>query len=229
MGEILGLGCSHASMIWRPAEDWAGLRKNIYSRHGNSKALAAMAEELGDDDGLSHDKINARRIVDAFDVLRQRLHEWKPDVVLIVGDDQQENFKRENLPTFCLYTGSEVTGYPFHGSRSPAHIWNAPSDTEYTYRCPAGFSQDMLAYLIRDGFDLSSTTNLNGWEWGLPHAHINPLPFRDPEHYLTIVPLFVNCIGEEAGEGYPPRPTAKRCYELGQAIRRFLDARTERV
>jgi len=39
----------------------------------------------------------------------------------------------------------------------------------------------------------------------------------------------VNCYGEEAGPDYPPRPTAKRCYEVGQSIRRFLDTRDERV
>ena len=31
------------------------------------------------------------------------------------------------------------------------------------------------------------------------------------------------------GGRYPPRPTARRCYDLGQAIRRFLDTRSERV
>ena len=76
---------------------------------------------------------------------------------------------------------------------------------------------------------MASSSELRGWKWGLPHAHINPLLFLDPEAKLTILPLFVNCYGEEAGEGYPPRPTPQRCYELGQAIRRFIDTRTERV
>ena len=78
----------------------------------------------------------------------------------------------------------------------------------------AEFSRAMLAHLIREGFDMSSATKLSGWDWGLPHAHVNPLTFLDPEGELTILPLFVNCYGEEAGDGYPPRPTAKRCYEL---------------
>ena len=50
----------------------------------------------------------------------------------------------------------------------------------------------------------------------------NPLTFLDPEGQLTLLPLFVNCCGEEAREYYPPRPTAKRCYELGQSIRRAI-------
>ena len=58
---------------------------------------------------------------------------------------------------------------------------------------------------------------------------INPLVFLDPEGKFPLLPLFVNCYGEEAGPDYPPRPTPQRCYELGQKIRRFLDTRSERV
>ncbi len=76
---------------------------------------------------------------------------------------------------------------------------------------------------------MSSATELKGWEWGLPHAHINPLMFLNQDGKLPVLALFVNWLGEEAGDGYPPRPTAKRCYELGQAMRRFMDTRTERV
>jgi aromatic ring-opening dioxygenase catalytic subunit (LigB family) len=52
--------------------------------------------------------------------------------------------------------------------------------------------------------------------------------FLDPDGKFPLLPLFVNCYGEEAGPGYPPRPTARRCYALGQAIRRFVDGRRER-
>jgi aromatic ring-opening dioxygenase catalytic subunit (LigB family) len=216
-------------MILNPAEQWTEVRKNIFGHIPNYQAPAKLIEELGDDNGASQDKINQQRIVDAFATLRDKLHAWNPDLVIIVGDDQAENFRRENLPTFCLFTGSEVDGYPFHRPGARINLWNAPQDTKYSFKSPAKFARDMVACLIREGFDMSSATGLKGWEWGLPHAHINPLMFLNQEGKLPILPLFVNCYGEEAGDGYPPRPTAKRCYELGQAIRRFLDARPERV
>lgn len=66
---------------------------------------------------------------------------------------------------------------------------------------------------------------------GCTHAPmiLNPMLFLDPEGKFPLLPVFVNCYGEEAGPGYPPRPTARRSYELGRAIRRFLDGRDERV
>lgn len=229
MSEILGIGCSHAPMILNPPEEWAAMRKSIYGRVAGYEAPEEMVRELADDNGLAHDKKNQKKIADAFAVLKEKLHAWKPDVVIIVGDDQSENFKRDNLPTFCFYTGDQVEGYPFHRPLGKVNLWDAPQDAKYSFNCAGDFAKDLVAHTILDGFDMASSTELKGWEWGLPHAHINPLTFLDPEGELTILPLFVNCIGQEFGEGYPPRPTAKRCYELGQSIRRFVDTRDERV
>ena len=229
MSEVLGLGCSHAPMILNPAEQWPEIRRRIYGGVPNYEAPPKMVEELGVDNGASRDKVNQQKIVDAFAVLREKLTAWKPDLVIVVGDDQVENFKRENLPTFCLYTGNEVDGYPFHRPGGKINIWNEPQDKKYSFKSPGDFSKDMVKFLIREGFDMSSATELKGWDYGLPHAHINPLMFLNQDGAIPVLPLFVNCYGEEAGDGYPPRPTAKRCYELGQAIGKFLEGRDERV
>jgi hypothetical protein len=228
MAEILGLGVSHGPIILTPPEDWHKGRERIHDRVPNYEKPAQLLEELGQDNGLSQDKADHQRIVESFKVMHDRLHEWDPDVVMIIGDDQVENFREDNLPPFCLYTGSEVDGYPFQRS-ARTNLWGSAPETKFTFNCPKVFSQDMRNYLIRDGFDMSSSASLKGWEWGLAHAIINPLVFLDPEGKFPLLPLFVNCYGEEAGPDYPPRPTPARCYQLGQGIRRFLDTRDERV
>ena len=58
---------------------------------------------------------------------------------------------------------------------------------------------------------------------------INLLLFLNMDGAIPVLSIFVNCLGEETGPGYPPRPTAKRSWEVGRSIRRFLDTRTERV
>ncbi len=162
-------------------------------------------------------------------MMHDRLHQWNPDLVMVIGDDQAENFLQDNLPPFCLYTGAEVIGLPFKRPYAKVNNWNADPDTKFTFKCPKVFSQEMRNYLIRDSFDIASSSALKGWDWGLAHAIINPLVHLDPEAKFPVLPLFVNCYGEEAGPDYPPRPTPKRCYQLGQAIRSFLDTRSERV
>ncbi|HEU0022869.1 MAG TPA: hypothetical protein VFR55_14535 [Dehalococcoidia bacterium] len=229
MAEILGLGCSHGPIILTPPESWAKTRERMYSRIPNYQPPGQMLEELGQDNGLSQDRRDHQRVIESFKVLRDRLHEWDPDVLMIIGDDQAENFKQDNLPPFCIYTGSEVEGYPFQRAAARVNLWDAAPDTRFSFQCPKDFSQAMRNALIRDGFDLASSSSLNGWEWGLAHAIINPLVFLDPDGKFPLLPLFVNCYGEEAGPDYPPRPTPSRCYQLGQAIRRFLDTRSERI
>ena len=178
---------------------------------------------------MAQDRLAQQKVMDSFKVMHDRLHDWNPDVLMVIGDDQAENFLQDNLPPFCLYTGDQVDGYPFQRQAARVNLWDAAPESKFTFQCPKPFSQDMRNFLIRDGFDLSSSSALNGWQWGLAHAIINPLMFLDPEGKFPLLPLFVNCYGEEAGPDYPPRPTPKRCYELGMGIRRFLDGRDERV
>lgn len=229
MAEILGLGCSHGPIILTPPEVWAKGRERVFARIPDYQPPAQLLEELGQDNGLSQDRRDHQRVVESFQVLHDRLHQWDPDVLMVIGDDQAENFLQDNLPPFCLYTGAEVDGYPFQRPAARVNLWNAAPETKFSFRCPKEFARDMRNDLIRSGVDMASSSALKGWDWGLAHAIINPLMFLDPEGKFPLLPLFVNCYGEEAGPDYPPRPTPKRCYEVGAAIRRFLDTRSERV
>ena len=209
MAELLGLGCSHGPIILTPPEVWAKGRERIFARVPGYEAPAQLLAELGDDNGLSRDISDQQKIVDSFKVMRDRLHEWEPDVVMVIGDDQAENFLQDNLPPFCLYTGAEVDGYPFQRGAARTNLWDAEPETKFTFQCPKEFSQGLRNFLIRDGFDMASSSALKGWDWGLAHAIINPLVFLDPDGRFPLLPLFVNCYGEEAGPDYPPRPTPK--------------------
>ena len=102
MAELLGLGCSHGPIILTPPEVWHKSRERIFGRNPNFQAPPQLIEALGDDNGLTQDRLDQQKIVDAFQVMRDRLHEWNPDVLLVIGDDQSENFKQDNLPPFCL-------------------------------------------------------------------------------------------------------------------------------
>ena len=229
MAEIFGLGCSHGPIILTPPEVWHKGRERIYSRIPGYETPAQLLEELGQDNGLTQDKLDHQKVIESFKVMRDRLHQWEPDVLIFIGDDQAENFLQDNLPPFCLYTGDQVDGYPFQRRAARTNLWDAEPEKKFSFNCPKLFAQGMRNFLIRDGFDIASSSALKGWEWGLAHSIINPLVFLDPEGKYPLLPLFVNCYGEEAGPDYPPRPTPARCYELGRGIRRFLDQRSERV
>ena len=190
MAELLGLGCSHGPIILTPPELWSKGRERIFARVPGYEPPAQLLEELGPDNGLSQDVSDQQKVVESFNILRDRLHEWEPDVLIVIGDDQAENFLQDNLPTFCLYTGAEVDGYPFQRPAARTNLWDAAPETKFSFQCPKEFSKDLRNHLIRDGFDMASSSALKGWDWGLAHAIINPLVFLDPEGRFPLLPLF---------------------------------------
>ena len=162
MAELLGLGCSHGPIILTPPEVWSRGRERVFARVPGYEPPAALLEELGDDNGLSQDISDQQKVVESFRVLRDRLHEWEPDVLMVIGDDQAENFLQDNLPPFCLYTGAAVDGYPFQRPAARTNLWNAAPETKFSFHCPKEFAKDLRNCLIRDGFDLASSSALKG-------------------------------------------------------------------
>ena len=127
MAELLGLGCSHGPIILTPPEVWAKGRERIFARVPGYEAPEQLLKELGDDNGLSRDISDQKKIVDSFKVMRDRLHEWEPDVVVVIGDDQAENFLQDTCrPSACTRAprsmaipSSAGRPAPICGTRSP--------------------------------------------------------------------------------------------------------------
>src|SRR5580704_12453521 len=109
MGEILGVGCTHRPLMLRPNEDWTAMMKASLDDPAMPEAMknpaawpAPLREELGNDWGASAAArgrevyrahfAEARRVIDAFN----------PDVVIMWGDDQYENFKEDIVPPFAV-------------------------------------------------------------------------------------------------------------------------------
>ena len=59
----------------------------------------------------------------ALDQLQAAVAAQRPDVLLLIGDDQHENYNEENLPQFAIYTGEEVNtaGRWADGRTYPCH------------------------------------------------------------------------------------------------------------
>ena len=79
--------------------------------------------------------------------------------------------------------------------------------------------------LERKGFDITQNKELKPLgrpKRGLGHAFTRPTMKVTPKLDVPIIPLHVNCY-------FPPMPSARKCYELGQAIAGALQDRPERV
>lgn len=192
---VAALAASHApNMLLDPGAEWEEFMKLHYRmapQAGGSKPSLEAQRKLRTD------------AEDAFSVLRSDLEAARPDVLIVVANDQFVNFFFDNIPTFFVTLADEVRGqftrYRFH------------------YRNHPELGRAILAAGVAAGLDLSFGEDIE-----LQHTQMVPLHFVLPEPEIPILPIFVNT-------WIDPLPTPSRCYALGSLIRQVADAAAERV
>ncbi len=124
MGEIFGIGTTHAPYLMSAPENMLKLRgvlmKVVERLEGRPfqdppEALAQMGEDPGAVAQEHH-----RLHWEAFGRLRAYIDEVKPDAILLIGDDQAQCFQANNIPPYAIYVGEQVDARPFYMSRSGA-------------------------------------------------------------------------------------------------------------
>ena len=258
MGQVLGLGLSHYPGPLVPVEHWPRmLARNVKvgrippQVYANRDAWPApMRAEWGDDEGRTAAVRHRDRLLAGYAALRSELDAFAPDLVLVFGDDQFENFRLDGVPAFCAYLFDELTCFPYGGGKIPFETdqndFGLPPDTPLTVRGHREAAHALVAHLLGEGFDLAwaSTTRHPA---GLAHSFANTVLFMDlpaagRDFHYPLIPLHVNCYGGQLLTGAargagadapavssPPSPTPARCFALGAAIGRFFAASPWRV
>ena len=150
-------------------------------------------------------------LFDAYVPVREWLSRLKPDVAIVVYNDHGADFTFDKYPTFALGAADRyaIADEGF-GTRSLPEV---PGD--------AGFSIHLCEELIQAEFDLTVCQ-----EMGVEHGFLVPMNLCFPHTAsgwpVKSVPLQVNVIQH-------PLPTARRCYKLGQALRRAVESYSENL
>ena len=205
MAEILGIGVTHSPSLITPDEIknyslTRALRNDrIPSERKNPENWpAAMREEWGDDEGYTSALYQREKLVAGFRKVRAELDAFKPDVVLVWGDDQYENFREDIIPAFCVMAYDEYECRPFttkDGGARP-NVWGEPAEKTFRYKGhPA--ARHLAGSLIDDGFDVAYAYKPLH-EPGLGHAFLNTLLYLDYDRKgfdYPVIPFAVNCYG----------------------------------
>jgi hypothetical protein len=249
MGEIFGLGLSHYPGPLVPAHHWPRMLEwNVEIGRIKPETFAnkdkwpeGMRLEYGNDQGLGAAERHRDRLLAAYAKLRRDLDAFKPDLVVIWGDDQFENFKKDCIPAFCIGIFDEVVSKPFGGGipfKTKENVWGYPPEKELVIKGHAQAATDMTRALIEQGFDLAYALEFKH-KGGLAHSFNNTILYLDMDRSgygfdYPIIPFHVNCYGNQllnsaaraAGQASaqitPPSPSAPRCFEIGRATARFF-------
>jgi len=219
---VLGLGTSHSPQLSVRAKEWSLMReKDERDPRMDYEGLLKRAKP-GIDQEITEGKMRERddTCLKAIGVLGRMLQEARPDVVVIFGDDQHEQFHDDNMPTFAIYHGKSIPVVKHSGrNNSP---WKAAEErgwAETAEHYPAGseLAEHLIKALAEDEFDVTRCNRLRE-EIGVGHAFSFLYRRILPGSTLPMVPVMVNTY-------YPPnQPTPKRCYALGQTVRKAIES-----
>jgi protocatechuate 4,5-dioxygenase beta chain len=146
-----------------------------------------------------------KAVFDGYEASKRWLAAQKPDVVILVYNDHASAFSLELIPTFAI--GCAEQFQPADEGWGPRPVPVVQGHPELAWH--------LAERLILDEFDMTIVNRMD-----VDHGLTVPLSlmFGKVDAWpCRIVPLAVNVVQ------YPP-PTGHRCYRLGQAIRRAVEA-----
>jgi 2,3-dihydroxyphenylpropionate 1,2-dioxygenase len=134
--------------------------------------------------------------------LGKTLDETRPELAIVIGSDHLETFFLSAVPTFAIVAG-EASKASFAG-----RDYALPVDS---------LAEELLDKLVNAGFDMTYSQDAI-----LGHSFAAVYEWVIEDRAIPVVPLFVNTY-------LPPLPTARRCEQLGKALRDAIAASGRRV
>ena len=219
---VLGLATSHSPQVSIPASDWPVLReKDETDSRLDYKGLCKIAKPDIETE-LTTAKMEARHQATKTSVSRltEILKDVAPDVVVVVGDDQHEQFYDDVMPMFTIYHGKSF--HLIHKERARVVNWKNVEEKNWAQTAPEyetrwELAQHLINALTLEEFDVARSNQLRK-DVGIGHAFAFLYRRIAPGSSVPMVPVMVNTY-------YPPnQPTPKRCYAFGQALRRAIES-----
>jgi hypothetical protein len=229
---VLGIGTSHGPMLSTPPEQWhqrvAADRTRSHPYQGrryNFDELVRLrgAEQLVEQcepDQMADRFAQCRR---AIGRLAQTWEDVRPDVAILVGNDQMEVFSEDNIPAMAVHYGPTLENVPYSEEQTKrlqpglaiAEPGHHAGHSEVFPGHPE-LAQHLLRTLTTHHFDAAAMRQLphnpRSYSTGLPHAYGFVYRQIIREHLCPAVVVMLNTF-------YPPnQPTAARCHALGRAI-----------
>lgn len=223
---VLGIALSRSPMTALPPEMWPALGERdkrsarLKDRHGVpttygellAKAPAEIEEHLTPAVMRRKHEAVQRHIRG----LVNSLAEVRPDVVVMMGDDEDENIWGDNRPAIMVYWGDSYHLIPRavppdadEMTRLSAAAWGA-EEGDHPTAGPLGLH--LVERLIEAEFDVASSDHLPSGQ-GMAHGFGFLIDRLMPGASVPFVPIILNV------HTPPNQPTPKRLYDFGRAVR----------
>lgn len=209
------LGSSHGPTMRTPAEKILELgAKDMVDPRLDYHALLQWAKP-GIRAELEKEVLNERyaRCQMGIAKVRQLLSESAPDVLLVFSNLHGQA-PDHHQQMFAVFTGDAIPGPRLRARDGRAYgIDPVPRATEYP--CDPRLSSYLVDSLLDAGFDIHCCSDARAAGIGHEFTEVYDLYARGAD--IPMVPFMIS-------RTLPNQASARRCYQLGQAVRRALDA-----
>lgn len=231
---VLGIGTSHSPLLTLEPEEWvhraqsdlANSRLNMSD--GRELSYDQLLAERGPiyeaDSGQLNLQRQARICEDALDQLADELEAAKPDVVIIVGDDQAELFGDVNQPAFAVFHGEELVMNDKYGrDNNPEWIRKMSRgymmDQTHSHPCHPALAIEIIAGMIERDVDVSTSARVDDAKsFGFGHAFGFVIDRLFKGKKYPVIPLLLNTY-------FPPNVIkSSRAYDIGRYLQEIIDS-----
>ena len=234
---VFGVGTSHSPMLSLAPEHWdirtqADRNEPAHPYRGGTYDFNSLLKLRPTDVFIEQNQIDVRRknydrCQLGLDTLCDKINEVDPDILVVIGDDQEDWFHTDVLPSFTVFYGATVFGEGFDPDNPPDDMPKPMVPVRSNYRplvdtqhpTDAELGLKIIEQAIADEFDVTTSdmapSNAAG-PIGIGHAFefVNRRILKD--RVVPMVPVLLNTY-------YPPnQPSARRCYEFGRSIGRAI-------
>ena len=228
---VLAIGSSHSPLLASPPEDYAKHAeidaggRPLIDASGKRVTYGELLEQadpaIADEIRIEVLEEKHQRCNAAIQRVGADLAAAELDALIVIGDDQHEQYFEDNMPSILIYWGETIENRELQlGEDAPAFWRKARSqyherDGVVSYPVAADLGLHLIEQLVARDFDVSHATSLSkthgeGHAFGFVHKRLMG------EKIVPIVPVALNTY-------FPPnQPRPARCYQLGRAIREVV-------
>lgn len=230
---VLGAAASHTPLLTFGVDLWLARaeddkrRPNHALSDGRTISYQELLEEVGGKYAEDAKPESLQKLAEAgqaaLDQLADALAAAKPDVVVIIGDDQSELFNLSHMPAIAVFHGEEIIMHPRGEVLKDMPDWRRASthgyamDAAHHFPAARALGLHVIREFIKADIDVGAVDAVRDpKKAGFGHAFGFIIKRLMREAPIPVLPVLVNTY-------FPPNvPTAARCYRYGQVLAQAL-------